>query len=538
MPVGKSGNPTLPGRKGHSTMTVRSRLRRARRAALVLTTSVMLAISMLLAVGTASPSRAASQGPCDVYAAGGTPCVAAHSTTRALFAAYTGPLYQVQRTSDNTFDDIGLLSGGGVANAAAQDAFCAGTTCTITRIYDQTGNGNTLLYQGPGGTGGADTAAIANTEAVTVGGHKAYSLYIKPGNSYWVNGSASGVPTGSAPEGEYMVTSGTHANNGCCFDYGNTETNHKADGNGAMDAINFSTECWFGGCSGSGPWVQADLENGLFSGGAAAWNPNQVSQTSHFVTAMLKNNGTTAMALKGANAQSGNLSTFYSGALPSGYDPMHKQGAIILGSGGDCCQTNTNASAGTFYEGAMVKGYPSDATDAAVQANIAAAGYATITTPFTSGARLSLQATTSCCTSDYLQHDASDNKVVIAAVTSSSSSTAKADATWIVEPGLADSSCISFQSANQSGQYLRHYAFELYLEANDGTTQFADDATFCPGTGNSGTGYSFKSFNYPTKYIRHYDFVAYVASDGGSNAWDTTSLWAQDTSWLAANPWA
>jgi hypothetical protein len=34
--------------------------------------------------------------------------------------------------------------------------------------------------------------------------------------------------------------------------------------------------------------VQADLENGLFSGGAAAWNPNQVSQTSHFVTAMLK----------------------------------------------------------------------------------------------------------------------------------------------------------------------------------------------------------------------------------------------------------
>src|SRR5205823_6940817 len=107
--------------------------------------------------------------------------------------------YQVQRTSDNTFDDIGLLSAGGVANAAAQDAFCAGTTCTITRIYDQTGNGNTLLYQGPGGTGGADTAAIANTEAVTVGGHKAYSLYIKPGNSYWVNGSASGVPTGSAP---------------------------------------------------------------------------------------------------------------------------------------------------------------------------------------------------------------------------------------------------------------------------------------------------------------------------------------------------
>ena len=510
--------------------------RRPRRGLAAALATVALAFAGLVA--SIGASHAAAQEPCDIYAAGGTPCVAAHSTTRALFAAYSGPLYQVQRTSDSTFADIRVLAAGGAANAAAQDSFCAGTACVITRIYDQTGNGNTLLYQGIGGTGGADTAATATTEAVTVGGNKAYSLYIKPGNSYWVNGSTSGVPTGSSPEGEYMVTSGAHANNGCCFDYGNTETNHKADGNGAMDAINFSTECWFGGCSGTGPWVQADLENGLFSGGAAAWNPNQVSETSHFVTAMLKNNGTTAMALKGANAQSGSLTTFYSGTLPSGYNPMHKQGAIILGSGGDCCQTNTNASAGTFYEGAMVKGYPSDATDAAVQANIAAAGYSTSATPFTPGARLSLQATTSCCTSDYLQHDASDTKVVIGAVNSSSSATVKADATWIVEPGLANSGCVSFQSANESGQYIRHYAFELYLQPNDGTTQFAADATFCPQSGNSGTGYSFQSFNYPAKYIRHYSFVGYVASDGGSNAWDTTSMWAQDTSWLATAPWS
>ena len=515
------------------TLPVRRRPYRGLVASLVTATLALVGL-----IAFSGVSRAATQEPCDIYAAGGTPCVAAHSTTRALFAAYNGALYQVQRVSDNTFQDIGLLSAGGVANAAAQDSFCVNTTCTITRVYDQTGNGNTLLYQGPGGTGGADTAATATTEAVTVGGHKAYSLYIKPGNSYWVNGSASGVPTGSAPEGEYMVTSGTHANSGCCFDYGNSETDHHADGNGAMDAINFSTSCWFGGCSGSGPWVQADLEDGLFSGGSTSWNTNQVAETSSFVTAILKNNGTTAMALKGANATSGSLTTLYSGALPSGYDPMRKQGAIILGSGGDCCQTNNNDSAGTFYEGAIVKGYPSDATDTAVQANITAAGYGTTTATFAPGARMSLQATTSCCTSDYLQHDASDDKVVIAAVTSSSSAADKADATWIVEPGLADSSCISFQSANQSGQYLRHSNFELYLQPNDGTTLFADDATFCPGTGNSGTGYSFQSFNYPTHSIRHYAYVAYVASDGGGNAWDTTSLWPQDTSWLVASPWA
>ena len=113
-----------------------------------------LALALAGLLISACASHAAAQEPCDIYAAGGTPCVAAHSTTRALFASYAGPLYQVQRTSDNTFADIGTRSAGGAANAAAQDSFCAGTMCTITRVYDQTGNGNTLLYQGPGGTGG------------------------------------------------------------------------------------------------------------------------------------------------------------------------------------------------------------------------------------------------------------------------------------------------------------------------------------------------------------------------------------------------
>jgi hypothetical protein len=54
--------------------------------------------------------------------------------------------------------------------------------------------------------------------------------------------------------------------------------------------------------------------------------------------------------------------------------PMKKQG-YVLGSGGDCCLTNSNLSFGTFYEGAIVAGYPTDATDNAIHANIVAAGY-------------------------------------------------------------------------------------------------------------------------------------------------------------------
>ncbi|MFE6843181.1 AbfB domain-containing protein [Streptomyces sp. NPDC057686] len=176
-----------------------------------------------------------------------------------------------------------------------------------------------------------------------------------------------------------------------------------------------------------------------------------------------------------------------SGALPSGYHPMHQQGAIILGSGGDCCQTDRNASAGTFYEGAMVKGCPSDATDAAVRA---------------------------------------------------STSTVKGAATWIVRAGLADSNCISLESANASGSYLRRYAFQLHLQPADGASQFAADGTFCPESGNSGMGYSLQSFNHPAKYIRHYGHTGCIASNGGRDARDTTSLWSQDTTWLAAAPWS
>ncbi len=150
--------------------------------------------------------------------------------------------------------------------------------------------------------------------------------------------------------------------------------------------------------------------------------------------------------------------------------------------------------------------------------------------------RISIQATTACCTSFYLRHDDSDNRVVISQITPGTSPTVKADATWIVQSGLANPSCVSFESANDPGDYLRHFDFELYLEQNDGSSQFAQDATFCPQVGNSGEGYSFQSMNYPYEYIRHYDYVVYIASDGGRNPWDTDRLWPDDTTWLISQP--
>jgi hypothetical protein len=146
-----------------------------------------------------------------------------------------------------------------------------------------------------------------------------------------------------------------------------------------MDAVTVATTCYTAPCSGAGPWVQADLEDGLFQGGDnGGSNLSNSGNASSYVTAMLKNNGTDTFALKGGDAQGGGLTTYWDSHLPAGYAPMHQEGGIILGIGGD----NSDYNVGTFFEGVMTAGYPSAATDNAVQANVVAAGYQQVSSGF------------------------------------------------------------------------------------------------------------------------------------------------------------
>ena len=148
--------------------------------------------------------------------------MAAHSTTRALYASYNGPLYQVMRLSDNAVKDIGVAGPhafpspdpGGYADAAVQDAFCANTTCVITKIYDQSGHGNDLTqaprgaFSGPA-MGGFDNLPIADTAPITISGHKAYGVFIAPGMGLRDN-NTNGIAAGDQPEGMYWVIDGQH----------------------------------------------------------------------------------------------------------------------------------------------------------------------------------------------------------------------------------------------------------------------------------------------------------------------------------------
>lgn len=133
----------------------------------------------------------------------------------------------------------------------------------------------------------------------------------------------------------------------------------------------FGNSTQWGKGSGTGPWVMADLEDGVFAGGSTNAAPTNTSLVADYVTAMLKGHTGNRFALKGGNAQSGTLAIQYDGTRPAGYSPQKKEGAIILGTGGD----NSHTGEGTFFEGCMTTGVPNDTTDNAVHANIVAAGY-------------------------------------------------------------------------------------------------------------------------------------------------------------------
>jgi non-reducing end alpha-L-arabinofuranosidase len=293
--------------------------------------------------------------------------------------------------------DIGVTAAG-YADSASQDAFCSGGTCTISVIYDQSPNKNDLKPAPLGQHGPPDNPANATDLKTTINGHPVYAVLIKAGMGYragctgCATTAAKGTATGDQPETVYMVTSQQNLIDGCCFDYGNAETDSHADGNGTMETVYFGGGVvWGSGYPGgavgparlmNGPWVMADLENGIYAGWENGQDHSISTNTAlkfNFVTAVVvgytqaENAGKGRFALYGGDATSGTLKAMYDGIRPAkpGYVPMRKQGSIILGTGGD----NSNTDGGQWYEGVMASGAATSATVNSLQANIVAAGY-------------------------------------------------------------------------------------------------------------------------------------------------------------------
>jgi hypothetical protein len=369
----------------HAAKTVFSKLNRESAAIshLLVVNRSSLSVSLTVAFCLTEGICYAAKCPCDIYDDAQTPCVAAHSTVRALYSAYNGPLYQVQRQSDNEVKDIGVLTPGGFANTAAQDSFLSSTTGTIPKIYDQSPQHNDLLvspkcpFLNAGGI-----PANATDGMIMVGGHKVYGIYVtgnpdfiatggdKPIVAYRLN-TARGLATGDQAESIYEVFDGNRYSDDCCFGYGNASTNGNNNGDASMEALYWGSCGDYSRGGGNGPWILADLENGMYAGDGEDIPSNTPITGWSWVTGMLKGPSGNHMTLKAGNAQSGKLVAKWDGARPPGYAPKRLEGAIILGTGGD----GSSGGTGTFYEGAITIGNPPDSIDDAVQANIVAAGY-------------------------------------------------------------------------------------------------------------------------------------------------------------------
>ncbi|MFC4852339.1 AbfB domain-containing protein [Actinophytocola glycyrrhizae] len=146
------------------------------------------------------------------------------------------------------------------------------------------------------------------------------------------------------------------------------------------------------------------------------------------------------------------------------------------------------------------------------------------------GELTSLRVTTPGYTNRYLRHQDSLARTDV----DNGSDVLKQDATYWARPGLANTTCVSFESRNHPGRYVRHASSRIRVDATDGTSGFAADATFCPRSGWGAT--ALESFNNPGAFVRHYNEAVYLARSGGPNPWDTANSFAQDTTWAATIP--
>nr|WP_234020652.1 AbfB domain-containing protein [Streptomyces sp. 142MFCol3.1] len=150
------------------------------------------------------------------------------------------------------------------------------------------------------------------------------------------------------------------------------------------------------------------------------------------------------------------------------------------------------------------------------------------------GAYKSLRVTTPGYANRYVRHK--DGLGYTEAVGSGSPDLLKNDATWKIVPGLADSSCYSFESRNYPGEYLRHRDFRVRKDPGDGSALFKSDATWCAVQGSGGVRLMASGF--PGQYLRHIGAELWLATPGGAHAWDNPASFTEDTTWSVENPWA
>jgi hypothetical protein len=111
---------------------------------------------------------------------------------------------------------------------------------------------------------------------------------------------------------------------------------------------------------------------------------------------------------------------------------------------------------------------------------------------------------------------------------------AEGSAEWKVVPGLADRTCISLASRDDTTRYLRQASRELYREPSDASETFLHDATFCFRPPFSATSYlsrSLESEGQPGYYLTRSEGRVALAPFEESDAFRVAATWQVGQLW-------
>lgn len=101
-------------------------------------------------------------------------------------------------------------------------------------------------------------------------------------------------------------------------------------------------------------------------------------------------------------------------------------------------------------------------------------------------------------------------------------------AQWKIVPGLTDARFVSFQSRDEPGRYLRHAAYRIWADTNDGSSQFKKDATFHldnPLASTNTLAKSLESHNYPGSFLLRSGTVITLTQNANSAAYNAGATW-------------
>jgi hypothetical protein len=149
---------------------------------------------------------------------------------------------------------------------------------------------------------------------------------------------------------------------------------------------------------------------------------------------------------------------------------------------------------------------------------------------FRNGASYSFRTVTPNVTNRYVRHAGGLGYTEVVATTSSE--LLKKDASWKVVGGLADANCLSLESVNFPGRFLRHSGYRIRLDTNNNTDVFRNDATFCPRPAlDGGGGVSLESKNFPNHFLRHMNSELWLYQLENTTGFRADASWAPSPGW-------